>query len=241
MTIINNHNIITLEKDDKNEFLLSHFNKHNVDIEISLNFEALKNQLTSLSKEDYPFDFDPSFTPGEHTYKVLSEDPDLAKYKGAVLFLKSGDDIVGTYAFKFTLVENFINDVPNYKEGAECVNPETLEAFWDGEWNDEVYPPAKKPLKGQYYSSCQWIHPDFLGKKLGMALDHLKKYLIFDVLDGNINWAMFTTGLEDYHTGKLTYQDSAPLFTTPDKEYKVTWSTKEYWHSRFDYVKALYS
>jgi hypothetical protein len=225
MTIINNHNIITLEKDDKNEFLLSHFNKHNVDIEISLDFEILVNHLTSLSKEDYPFDFDPAFTP-DTAHAVVS-----GSRHGAILLLKSGDNIVGTYAFKKALITNLIEQIPIYKESAECVKPETLKAFWDGE----------SLLDNQYYSSCQWIHPDFLGKRLGMALDHLKKYLIFDVLDGNINWAMFTTGLEDYHTGKLTYQDSAPLFTTPDKEYKVTWSTKEYWHSRFDYVKALYS
>ena len=148
------------------------------------------------------------------------------------LYIKNGDDIYATYAAKIFNYENFVME---------------MKAIFDGNYED-----VNIDGGNQIYSSCQWVKKEQRGKKFGMCLDHLKKNISFDVLGGDVNFAIHKETFKDYHLNGLHYANSSKLATIPngdvggageaiDKIYHVTWSTKESWASKQSEVKSLYS
>jgi hypothetical protein len=71
MTIIDNHKSVKIDQTfkDRHSEMFKFFNDRNLDVEVSDNFKGLKTFLTSLPKEDYPYDFDGFFDP---------DNPDIA-------------------------------------------------------------------------------------------------------------------------------------------------------------------
>ena len=74
----------------------------------------------------------------------------------------------------------------------------------------------------------------------------------FDVLSGDVNFAIHKETFKDYHLNGLHYANSSKLATIPngdvggageaiDKVYYVAWSTKETWASKQSEVRALYT
>ena len=63
MSIINKHSKINLDTnfEEKHKELFKVFSDNNLDVEINGDFSGLKSFLTSLSKDDYPYDFDGTF------------------------------------------------------------------------------------------------------------------------------------------------------------------------------------
>ena len=157
MAIINNHSSITLDagfQGDHSELLQFFFNQ-GLKVEISDNVADLKTFLESLSDEEYPYNFDAAFNES------------FIDGEGFVLYLKSGDTIVSTYAAK-----GFDKNV--FVEG--------MKEIYDG-----TYESVDIGLDRASYSSCQWVATSHRGKKFGMCLDHLKKNIIFDKTDYGIN------------------------------------------------------
>ena len=65
MAIIDNHKSVKIDKtfEDKHSEMFKFFNDRNIDVEVSDDFRILKTFLTSLSKEDYPYNYDEFFDP----------------------------------------------------------------------------------------------------------------------------------------------------------------------------------
>jgi len=225
MTVINNHSKINLNAtfQEKHKELFKIFSDNNLDVEINADFDLLKNTLTSLSKDDYPYNYDPSFDGG------VGWVPPTTSF---ALLLKSGDTVISTYAAMKYDCASFIKDMQSYFVG--------------------TYEDVTVDVGSHFYSSCQWVSKDHRGKKLGMGLDHLKKNIIFDILNGDVNYAIHKESLTNYHSQGLVYDKKVKLATIPDgdvggagekidKIYNVTWTTKSSWTSKQDDVKKSYS
>ena len=224
MAVINNHSSISLDANfqGKHTELLQYFFNQGLNIEIGDDFAGLKTFLTSQSNDEYPYSFDESFDGVS----------DLEKQNSFVLYIKNGDEIIATYAaIEF--------DYDSFHSGMQEVFTGTYEDVNVDEGH-------------QFYSSCQWVKKSQRGKKFGMCLDHLKKNISFDVLGGDVNFAIHKETFKDYHLNGLHYANSVKLATIPngdvggageaiDKIYHVTWSTKESWASKQSEVKSLYS
>tara|TARA_B100000965_G_scaffold104239_1_gene85816 strand:- start:1258 stop:1926 length:669 start_codon:yes stop_codon:yes gene_type:complete len=222
MTIINNHSKINLDAtfQEKHKELFKIFSDNNLDVEINADFGLLRKTLTSLTKDDYPYNYDPSFDGVSDISTAFA------------LLLKSGDTVISTYAAMKYDCANFINDMKSYFVGA--------------------YEDVTIDTGSEWYSSLQWVSKDHRGKKLGMGLDHLKKNIIFDILNGDVNYAIHKESLTNYHSQGLVYDKNVKLATIPDgdvggagekidKIYNVTWTTKSSWTSKQDDVKKSYS
>ena len=224
MAIINNHSKINLDASFQSNHteLFKVFSNNDLDVEINEDFDGLKTFLESIPKDDYPYRFDVSFK------SDYIDDTTNA----FVLYLKKGDEIISTYAAMGMDIETFI-------EGMKVENVGTYE-------NVDI------ESGHQFYSSCQWVSKDHRGKKLGMCLDHLKKNIVFDILNGDVNYAIHKEAFKSYHNDGLKYDTSSKLATIPngdvggagekiDKVYNITWTTKSSWENKQDEVKALYS
>ena len=222
MAIINNHSSITLDADfqgDHSELLQFFFNQ-GLNVEISDNVADLKTFLESLSDEEYPYNFDTAFNES------------FIDGEGFVLYLKSGDTIVSTYAAK-----GFDKNV--FVEG--------MKEIYDG-----TYESVDIGLDRASYSSCQWVATSHRGKKFGMCLDHLKKNILFDKTRFDINYAIHKESFKDYHINGLHYSNSEKFATIPDgdvggageaidKVYNIAWISKDEWLIKRNEVKSLYT
>ena len=208
-------------------YLINYFTNLGYVLEVHEDWEGLTNLLTST--EDYPYAMDESFTPKR-----------MRGVQGFALYLKKGSQIIGTYAAK--------HNVPTgLRDGMMRVYPNLQTA------------PLPSILTRQdikyYYSSCQWIHSEHLGKGLGVALDLVKKHMVFDLLmtNGRINYAIHKLNdtMDQYHLNKLQYSNSVPFATKPDGdfggaggkddlEYGIAWITKEEFFNKLDRIKSQY-
>jgi hypothetical protein len=229
MAIIDNHKSVKITKafSDEHVEMFGFFDKHGIDVEVSDDLVAFRDFLTSLPADDYPYSFDPSF------------EPEYGNDTTFTLMLKKGDDIIATYAGKFTRLKVFHTDFVEWcsDKGSTFQEPEKL--FDDDKINS-------------YYSSCQWVSKDHRGKKFGMMLDHLKKNICFDIFEADIQYAIHKESFKDYHLNGLHYDESKWIGTIPkgevggagekkDKVYNVTWITKESWLNKQDDVRKLYT
>jgi hypothetical protein len=214
-------------------YLMNYFESIGYDVVLHENWEELGTILTESS--DYPYPMDPSFTPS-----YLGE---LGKGATAfALYLKKGDEVVATYAAKShrpkTIADNLYEFYPN-------LEVQTLPEILDRE--DVDY----------YYSSCQWVHTNHLGKKLGVSLDLLKKHIIFDspqFQNVDVNFAIhkINDSMKSYHLSKLFYSNSEPFAikkdggvggagSEEDREYNIVWTVKESFQSKVSEIKATYN
>ena len=222
MAIINNHSSISLDS----TFQSNHTELLQFFFKQGLNVEINDDfgaLKTFLTSLDKS-DYPYNFDPA---FEGISNTQD-----GFVLYLKNGDNIYATYS---CIKMNFDNFKTNMK------------LIFEGTYED-----VNVDNGMQIYSSCQWVKKEQRGKKFGMCLDHLKKNIAFDVLGGDVNFAIHKEAFKDYHLNGLHYANSVKLATIPngdvggageaiDKIYHVTWSTKESWASKQSEVKSLYS
>ena len=104
MAVINKHSKINLDTnfEEKHKELFKVFSDNNLDVEINDDFEGLKSHLTSLPKDDYPYEFD-------GTFKSISDSTNAF-----ALLLKLGDTIVSTYAAMKIDYSNFVRNMKTY-------------------------------------------------------------------------------------------------------------------------------
>ena len=187
MAIINNHPIRKIEVDNTNSYLFNYLDTQKLDLEVHNDWSGLKNLLTS--KDDYPYSFDPCFDPTSFQEST----------NGFSLYLKDGDRVVATYAAR--------EQHPNYiKEG--------LSNYYNNT-KIENLPTSLTPTNLRYYySSCQWVDTEYLGRRIGVTLDLIKKHIIFDWVKADCNYAIHKVNdtMISYHKSKLFYVERNPIY-----------------------------
>ena len=213
-------------------YLMDYFESIGYDVVLHEDWEELEDILTK--SPDYAYPMDPGFT----SAFLHADTPAFA------LYLKKGDEVVATYAAK-SHHPNIIADNLNefYPDLEVQPLPEILNR------SDLSY----------WYSSCQWVHSDHLGKKLGVSLDLLKKHIIFDGLESknndkvDINFAIhkINDSMKTYHIDKLSYSSSEPFAIKKDgavggagnendREYNIVWTLKDTFEAKLSDIKAGY-
>ena len=225
MAIINNHSTKTLLVNNDNSYLFNYLDTLGLDLEVHNDFADLKNVL--INKEDYPYSFDTSFE--VDTFTDTS--------KGFVFYLKDGDKIVSTYA-------------------ARVQRPQTMKDGLSKVYSDfktEDLPTSLTSDLYYMYSSCQWVDTDYLGKRIGITLDLIKKHFIFDKWGADVNYAIHKVNdtMITYHKDKLYYSDSQYFFTksdgdvggaggSNDTDYNVAWIFKNAFENKLSEIKITY-
>tara|TARA_B100001778_G_C18583846_1_gene628841 strand:+ start:357 stop:1088 length:732 start_codon:yes stop_codon:yes gene_type:complete len=209
-------------------YLLEYFDSLGYNVRIHEDWNHLKNLLES--QEDYPFDMDAAFT----TEYMLESNIAFA------IYLKKGDNIVATYAAK-DLHPGVV------REGLTDLYPNLIMEKLPDILNLDDFQ--------YYYSSCQWVHSDHLGKKLGVSLDLLKKHIIFDSIGGDVNYAIhrINDSMKSYHIDKLHYSDSETFAKQDeygsglggaggekDREYNIVWTIKDSFQTKVEDIKSTY-
>ena len=233
MAIIDNHKAVKIDKsfEDKHPGMFKFFNDRNIDVEVSDDFRGLKTFLTSLPKEDYPYNYDEFFDP--------DKSPTLDT-NSFVLYLKKDGKIISTYAAKDKNFNNFYIEFINYWE----LSTKNLGIIDPG---GELTSPGE-----HMYSSCQWVSKEHRGNGFGMMLDHLKKNICFDIFNATSNFAIHKESFKNYHLNGLHYDKSIHFATVPqgdvggagektDKVYNICWVTKNSWLNKLDDVRKLYN
>ena len=222
MAVINNHNSISLGTNFQSNHKELLQFFYNQGLDVEIN-DDFGALKTFLTSLDKS-DYPYSFDPSFEGVSNLDE--------AFALYIKNGDEIYATYAAKRFNYESFV------------VN---MSAIFDGTYEDVSIGDGK-----QIYSSCQWVKKEQRGKKFGMCLDHLKKNISFDVIGGDVNFAIHKETFKDYHLNGLHYSNSEKLATIPngdvggagekiDKVYNIAWISKDEWLIKRNEVKSLYS
>ena len=176
-------------------------------------FNELEEILMTRPSQDYPYQMDNFFRSGR-----LNDLNDDQKF---TLYAKNAEEnVVATYAARvldFSVYEDF------FKNRTESLS---------GEYHN-----PKVPDGIQWYSSCQWVHIDHRGQRLGIDMDRMKKNKILE-LGGDINYANCREALAEYHTKEtgLGYDVAQPQAfipaggvggagTSEDKNYFLVYET----------------
>lgn len=142
-------------------------------------FNELKEILMNRSSQDYPYQMDNCFNlelPLGQSLNDLSDDEKFTLYAE-----DSNGDIVATYAARrldFSLYANYFK---------------TRTLSLGGTYHNPTVPDGV-----HWYSSCQWVHVDHRGQRLGITMDSMKKEKIL-ILGGDINYANCREALKEYH------------------------------------------
>ena len=104
-----------------------------------------------------------------------------------------------------------------------------------------------------YYSSCQWVDTEYLGRRIGVTLDLIKKHIIFDWVGADCNYAIHKVNdtMISYHKSKLFYSDSQYFFTKSDgdvggaggvndTDYNIAWIFKNAFENKLQEIKITY-
>lgn len=228
--IDNKHSI--LEIPGSALYLMDYFESMGYDVVLHEDWEDLGKILTE--SPDYQYPMDPGFTKAY----LHSDTPAFA------LYLKRGDEVVATYAAK--------SHHPR-------VIAENLDEFYPDLVVQELPEILDRSDLSYWYSSCQWVHTDHLGKKLGVSLDLLKKHIIFDGLESknhdkvDVNFAIhkINDSMKTYHIDKLAYSSSEPFAikkegavggagSEEDREYNIVWTLADTFQSKLSDIKAGY-
>lgn len=147
--------------------------------EFGKDFNELKEILLSRPSQDYPYRMDNFFDRESQLGQTLD---DLSNGEKFTLYAKdSNGDVVATYAARkldFSLYANYF---------------ETRTLSLGGTYHNPTIPDGN-----QWYSSCQWVHIDHRGQRLGIDMDSMKKDEILK-LGGDINYANCKEALKEYH------------------------------------------
>ena len=225
MAIVNKHPTKNLKVNNENSYLFNYLDTLGLDIEVHNDFVDLKNVLTN--KDDYPYSFDSSFE------KDIMSDMN----KGFVFYLKDGDKIVSTYAAR-------IQTPTSLKEGLSLVY---------SNFKTENLPVNLTAKLYYMYSSCQWVDSNYLGKRIGVTLDLIKKHFIFNNWNADVNYAIHKVNdtMINYHKDKLFYSDSQYFFTktdgdvggagsSKDTDYNIAWIYKNAFNNKLQEIKITY-
>ena len=215
MAIIDNHKDVKIDKTftDKHPEMFAFFDAKGIDVEVSDDFESFQIFLEGLSKEEYPYGYDVSFS-------------DQHGGHGFNLTLKKDNNIIATYAAK---LKEVVHTQSDYAEHFDCAG-------------DSINKSLPAFRGSQMYSSCQWVSIAERGNKLGVILDHLKKNICFDIFGADMQYATHKKPLKDYHIDKLHYSNSDHLVTLENSEiYNIAWIAKEDWAAKLNDVKKLYT
>ena len=231
--ILNNHSKFALGESflNKHQKLIDVFKRNNLTLEISEDLNSLKTLLTSLSKEEYPYDFDEFFLTGH------AKNSPIYFY----LNLKNHNEIVATYTARNMGVHKFTDLIKR--------------KFTTSDFHKDLseYLPKDKSffVFNPFYSSCQWVKQSYRQKNIGNALDHLKKNIVFDIFDSDLNYCIHKQSLTDYHLQKLKYSSSKWIMTVPkgnvggagseeDKIYHLAWEFKNDWNNKYNELQNEY-
>ena len=174
--------------------------------EFGQDFNLLKEILMSRTDLDYPYQMDNFFdtmgsvTRSELVYFEMIGIENLPENKKLTLFAKDEDGkVVATYGAR----------VLDFSEYAAFFKIRT-------EFTNGIYHNPTMPEGVQWYSSCQWVHSDHRGKRLGIDMDRMKKDKIWE-LGGDINYANCREKLVDYHISSdgLAYDVAQPQAYIP--------------------------
>lgn len=193
---------------------------NNFRVEINKNIESLKSFLEKLPQTDYPFSYDRAFRPEN----VISKNY-------FCLLLYSEETLIGTYAaVSLPIIECLSSRI--FTNIEKISKPEFIKNI-----DDNL----------SWYSSLQWIHQEYRGRKLGIFLDYAKKNFIFSLFGGATNYAIFNENLVDYHLTQLNYLHEEFLFTINDdslglindyseKNYHMCYIDKPNWYEVKDEI-----
>ena len=225
MAIVNKHPTKNLKVDNENSYLFNYLDTLGLDIEVHNDFVDLKNVL--INKEDYPYSFDNSFEIDNFT----------DTNKGFVFYLKDGDKIVSTYAARAQTPSSMKDGLSRVYSNFKTENL-----------------PVNLTAKLYYmYSSCQWVDSNYLGKRIGVTLDLIKKHFIFTKWNADVNYAIHKVNdtMISYHKDKLFYTDSKYFFTKSDgdvggaggvndTDYNIAWIFKNAFENKLQEIKITY-
>jgi hypothetical protein len=194
--------------------------ENNFKIEINKNIQKLKSIIEEIPKVDYPFQYDRAFKLENIKTNYFS------------ILLYHDEKVIGTYAAISMPVKHCLLDDVFVNNKNVNNNPLFVEGI-----NDDL----------SWYSSLQWIHKEYRGRKLGIFLDYLKKNIIFSLLGGEINYAIFNKNLIDYHLIQLNYKGEEWLATVnndslgllgdnSEKIYHVCYIDKPSWYQIKDEI-----
>jgi hypothetical protein len=166
--------------------------------EFGNDFEYLKEILMSRPKEDYPYEMDNFFDPYKYNMDYMSDNV-LAF---TLLARDKNGEVVATYAARFL----------EYSEYENFFEKRTI-SLGGTYHNPKIYS-TKDTV--QWYSSCQWVHTDHRGQRLGIDMDAMKTHKIWE-LGGDINYANCKEDLKDYHVSPkgLNYDIAQPQAFIP--------------------------
>ena len=110
-------------------------------------------------------------------------------------------------------------------------------------------------MENCYYSSNLWIKSNYQNKKLDIFLDHLKKNIIFDVFNGDLNFSVHRKKFTNYHVNDLLYERSewigtvsddslirglTTTATNEDRSYNMTWVFNDTWQNKYNEINLSY-
>ena len=198
---------------------------NNYTLNMSNNLDLVKEVLTSQSEDEYPYRFDSAFN------KTYIGDADYF-----CLFLKYNSKIIATYAAREVNLKNYLADMRNYFHNDTVSTNVELES---------------KEFSNTWYSSLQWVSNSHRGKNIGLILDFIKKSIIFECFNGNINFSTHNVALNSYHKNKLMYNNTEWFMTIingeagrkddkSEKIYNISYIENTHWQNIKDEIYNTY-
>jgi len=238
--IIENHSVYKLNDTfrNKHQNLLNKFTNENLNIEFCDNVLNFENFLKALDSSEKSYPYDDTFS----SNNVFVND----KSNYFLIYLKNESEIVSTYSVRKINPVGFLGNVKNYFQFTNYLtNP------------DDYLPTGKSfhSLENCYYSSNLWIKSSYQNKKLDIFLDHLKKNIIFDVFNGDLNFSVHRKKFTNYHVNDLLYErnewigtvsdDSlirglTTTATNEDRSYNMTWVFNDTWQNKYNEINLSY-
>jgi hypothetical protein len=222
MAIIDNHKTVKIDKSftDNHSEMFAFFDSKGIDVDVCDDFNSFRTFLEGLSKEDYPYNYDGSFS------GVI--DP------GFNLTLKKDNNIIATYAAKGKDIVLMQSDFIDY---FKCENSSTSLPAFEGKQFYSSCQWVSKDHRGQKFGMIldhlkKNICFDIFGADIQYAIhkDSFKDYHINGLHYDNSEW--FAT-VPQGNVGGAGEEN--------DKVYNVAWITKEGWAGKLNDVRKLYT
>jgi len=238
--IIENHSVYKLNDTfrSKHQNLLNKFTNENLNIEFCDNVLSFENFLKVLDLSEKSYPYDDTFS----SNNIFVND----KNSYFLIYLKNHNEIVATYSVRKINPVGFLGNVKNYFQfKSYLTNP------------DDYLPTGKSfhSLENSYYSSNLWIKSIYQNKKIDIFLDHLKKNIIFDIFNGDLNFSVHRKKFTNYHINDLLYERSEWIgtvsddslirgltntATNEDRNYNMTWVFKDTWQNKYNEINLSY-